>query len=573
MTFRKILLKEMNMMTFKKILLSVLCVGLFVVIAPAKIIDGVIYEIPQTTIAPVIDGIEDRVWQTLDWNFQNHYSNGNLPPDDWADLFGASKLMWDDENLYGLFFAQDEDPVGNDAAAVDWQRNGVEFYSDADNSKDPSNNSNLGPNDQHLTFRHEYIDNEAAAVPNIGWKAGTNTTGVEFKFRDDDNLVGYWLEFKIPLEALFIAPVPNSLIGIEWQQNDNDGAGRDHISKWWLAQGDSSWQWPSTWGTAILSERVASTKLEIKKAPAGTAPTVDGELDPIFTQGNSVTQNHHGNGNIYPTDFSDAFVRTYVLYDEENLYGYFDVYDDDPVGNDPAAVDWQRNGVELYTDADNSKDPSGSSNLGPNDQHLVFRHEFIGNEATYVATLGWKAGTNTTGVEFKITDDDLGYNVEFKIPLEALFIAPVEGSDIGFELQMNDNDGNGREHISKWWLAQGDSSWQWPSTWGTAYLGSELVVGVKDRPATVANRFSLAQNYPNPFNPSTKISYTLRSNGNVRLAVYDVMGREVVVLVDGVQSAGSHEVAFSGAGLPSGVYFYKLQTANEVMTKKMALVR
>jgi hypothetical protein len=482
--------------------------------------------------------------------------------------------MWDDENLYGLFYSQDEDPVGNDPAAVDWQRNGVEFYTDADNSKDPTGSSALGPNDQHLVFRHEYIGNEAANVANLGWKAGTNTTGVEFVIVDDTtDLVGYWLEFKIPLEALQFAPIPGSLIGIEWQQNDNDGAGRDHISKWWLAQGDSSWEWPSTWGTAILSDRTVEEKVEIKKAPAGTTITIDGELDAIFTRANPITQNHHGNGNIYPTDFNDAFVRTYVLYDDDNLYGYFDVYDDDPYGDDATAVDWQRNGVEIYTDADNSKDPSNSSDLGPNDQHLTFRHEYIGNEAASVGGLGWKAGTNTTGVEFKITDDELGYNVEFMIPLEALQIAPIEGSEIGFEIQQNDNDGTGREHISKWWLAVGDSSWQWPSTWGTAYLGSEIVVGVKDRPAPVANRFSLAQNYPNPFNPITKISYTLRSKGMVRFSVYDVMGREVVVLVDGVQNAGSHEVTFSGAGLPSGVYFYQLQTANEVITKKMALVR
>jgi len=85
--------------------------------------------------------------------------------------------------------------------------------------------------------------------------------------------------------------------------------------------------------------------------------------------------------------------------------------------------------------------------------------------------------------------------------------------------------------------------------------------------------FSLAQNYPNPFNPSTNISYTLQSSGKVRLSVYDLSGREIAVLVDRIESAGSHRVAFSGAGLTSGIYFYKLQTANEVITKKMVLAK
>jgi hypothetical protein len=85
--------------------------------------------------------------------------------------------------------------------------------------------------------------------------------------------------------------------------------------------------------------------------------------------------------------------------------------------------------------------------------------------------------------------------------------------------------------------------------------------------------FALSQNYPNPFNPSTTIQYALKSSGKVRLSVYDVMGREVAVLVDGVQNAGRHKVTFSCANLASGIYFYKLQTTDAVIAKKMALVK
>jgi len=59
----------------------------------------------------------------------------------------------------------------------------------------------------------------------------------------------------------------------------------------------------------------------------------------------------------------------------------------------------------------------------------------------------------------------------------------------------------------------------------------------------------LAQNYPNPFNPTTNISYTLKSDGKVRLTVYDLLGREVAFLVDAVQNAGSYTVTFSGSAL------------------------
>ena len=85
--------------------------------------------------------------------------------------------------------------------------------------------------------------------------------------------------------------------------------------------------------------------------------------------------------------------------------------------------------------------------------------------------------------------------------------------------------------------------------------------------------FSLAQNYPNPFNPSTKISYTLANNSKVRLSVYDLLGREVSVLANEIQTAGQHVVTFSANHLSSGIYFYKLQTASGVITKKMMLLK
>jgi len=75
----------------------------------------------------------------------------------------------------------------------------------------------------------------------------------------------------------------------------------------------------------------------------------------------------------------------------------------------------------------------------------------------------------------------------------------------------------------------------------------------------VPRSFALEQNYPNPFNPTTVVSYRLPVAGNVRLVVYDLLGREVSVLENERRDAGVHEVKFDGAGLASGVYFYRLQ--------------
>jgi len=85
--------------------------------------------------------------------------------------------------------------------------------------------------------------------------------------------------------------------------------------------------------------------------------------------------------------------------------------------------------------------------------------------------------------------------------------------------------------------------------------------------------FSLAQNYPNPFNPGTVIEFDIPAKSNVKLIVYDVLGREVAVLVDEELPAGRYKVRFDGRGLSSGVYFYELRAGKFRDVKKMVLVK
>jgi hypothetical protein len=119
-----------------------------------------------------------------------------------------------------------------------------------------------------------------------------------------------------------------------------------------------------------------------------------------------------------------------------------------------------------------------------------------------------------------------------------------------------------------------------PTHWRASYAvnGSP---GLDDLPTTAINHapvgiptgFALDQNFPNPFNPETTIHYTLRSGGKVRLIAYDLTGRLVAVLVNGVQNGGSHQVTFTATGLSSGIYFYRLQSPDGTLTKKMVLIR
>ncbi|MEN9839725.1 MAG: hypothetical protein RL177_1204, partial [Bacteroidota bacterium] len=94
-----------------------------------------------------------------------------------------------------------------------------------------------------------------------------------------------------------------------------------------------------------------------------------------------------------------------------------------------------------------------------------------------------------------------------------------------------------------------------------------------DRGPETVDRLELRQNYPNPFNPSTAIRFSLRTSHIARLSVFDVLGREIAVLVDGTLPAGTHQVMFNGEGLASGVYLVRLTSGNEVRTIRMMLLK
>ncbi len=101
---------------------------------------------------------------------------------------------------------------------------------------------------------------------------------------------------------------------------------------------------------------------------------------------------------------------------------------------------------------------------------------------------------------------------------------------------------------------------------------------INQNSAVIPDKFSISQNYPNPFNPKTIISYTIPSNvkgqmSDVKLNIYNALGKEIAVLVNGKQNAGSYEVIFDGSNLPSGIYFYKLETEDFSETRRMILLK
>jgi hypothetical protein len=89
----------------------------------------------------------------------------------------------------------------------------------------------------------------------------------------------------------------------------------------------------------------------------------------------------------------------------------------------------------------------------------------------------------------------------------------------------------------------------------------------------VPAEYELKQNYPNPFNPTTIITFSIPGKSYVRLSVFDILGREVLVLVDGSVEAGEHEVSVDAGKLSGGVYYYRMQAGSYTETKKMTLIK
>jgi hypothetical protein len=108
---------------------------------------------------------------------------------------------------------------------------------------------------------------------------------------------------------------------------------------------------------------------------------------------------------------------------------------------------------------------------------------------------------------------------------------------------------------------------------GSAYIFTDFVVGIEDEQTEMLPSFNLKQNYPNPFNPSTTIKFSLPSSGFVTLKIYNALGEEVAVLLDKEFTTGTYKVEWNDTGLPSGVYFYQLQTKDFIETKKMLLLK
>jgi len=197
------------------------------------------------------------------------------------------------------------------------------------------------------------------------------------------------------------------------------------------------------------------------------------------------------------------------------------------------------------------------------------------------------AGTWNAGV-FRTTNNGINWTTaNTGLPSSPIYALAASGSNLfagtygsGIYLSTNNGDNwsevnNGLTALSinslaicgSYLYAGGDASGVWRRPL------SEMITGIEDEINSLPENISLEQNFPNPFNPSTSIQYAISSRQFVSLKVYDVLGNEVLTLLNEYKPAGKYQTEFNAASLPSGIYFYQLKSGSFIETKKMVLLK
>jgi Secretion system C-terminal sorting domain len=112
---------------------------------------------------------------------------------------------------------------------------------------------------------------------------------------------------------------------------------------------------------------------------------------------------------------------------------------------------------------------------------------------------------------------------------------------------------------------------------GILIFKNKLITKIATQSKILSN-IKLFQNYPNPFNPITKITYNIARESHVSLKIYDILGKEIKVLVNEQQEPGNHSIILNASALPSGVYFYRIEAKDNtgkkyILTKKMEVLK
>lgn len=206
--------------------------------------------------------------------------------------------------------------------------------------------------------------------------------------------------------------------------------------------------------------------------------------------------------------------------------------------------------------------------------------------------LGWAAGLNGVILRYTGTIPSAPYNLEANITdVGKVRLSWQDSSDNenGFVLQRRDVvnmnwtvvdtiANNTNQYIDTGLIVPREYFWRMYSynvIGRSAYTDTASIITTNIEPSTsiIPDKYELHQNYPNPFNPATRISFDIPNSGFVKLTVYNMLGKEVAHLVNGVLQPGKYDINWNAGTLSSGIYFYKLEAESFTAIKKLALLK
>ncbi len=272
----------------------------------------------------------------------------------------------------------------------------------------------------------------------------------------------------------------------------------------------------------------------------------------------------------------DASANLYIAMDDDFMYIAGEVTDNVYNGYVGEGNWWDMDAFELFFGLYDQSGPRHNAMYRGDkpDYKLVFSDQTLVRDVDGQLTM---SVTGDGNYYFEGFNPD--YVFEAKVSLDSLATAsgftdarytPVEGDRIIMEPVIHDNDGSAWEGNVMSSPTNTDNAWQTTAVWSYSFIGAGgTAIDDVETPAT----YALSKNYPNPFNPSTIINYEIGQSELVKLTVYNVLGQEVMVLVNDVQQAGAHEIHFQAGALASGIYMYRLEAGNYTSTHKMILMK
>ena len=218
----------------------------------------------------------------------------------------------------------------------------------------------------------------------------------------------------------------------------------------------------------------------------------------------------------------------------------------------------------------------------------LYPHKIIATGGDYeygpVTAQAYDSGSSGTWIYDLIGPTDttyyngIGYALAFRTPQE-LWVPLQYSQSWGLSLDSGSKSGNWYQiptpdssQIFDALFVNSRNGWACGNN-GVLLKYNSAIIGITNNGNTLPERFKVFQNYTNPFNPSTTISYYLHTKSSVKIIVYDLLGKEVRLLNEGIKPAGNYKTIFSSHGLASGIYFYKIIAGDFIQSKKMVILK